>query len=199
MRLITVLAVSLTALCLVTGAAATPPSSEILVRSGSFTIDCGAFSLVETFTVEERDTLFFAADGTPERAALHFDYEGVITQSASGETFRDPGHFTIGIDFAGTPLDPSDDTIAIVGEVFQIVAPARGTILQDTGRLLALPAAIADAITIQQLDPGSFSGVYGRLRDAVRTVVAAGPHEAFFADDVEAVLCAALRGERSKR
>jgi hypothetical protein len=107
------------------------------------------------------------------------------------ETFE-RGHFTIRIDFAGTPLDARDDTIAIVGEVFEIVVPARGTILQDTGRLPALPAAIEDAVTIHQLDPGNFNRLYGRLRDAARAVVVAGPHDAYFAPDAEAALCSAL-------
>jgi hypothetical protein len=53
--------------------------------------------------------------------------------------------------------------------------------------LLALP------IGPRQLDPGNFNLIYGELLERLRALVVAGPHDAFFASDLQAMLCAGLQ------
>ena len=93
-------------------AAATPPAVEEFQDEVSFDIDCGTFLLHEDAVVKDRITTFFDKAGNPTRIQIHERFVGVIT-NPDGETFRDPGFFTIMIDLAGTPEDESDDTFTI--------------------------------------------------------------------------------------
>jgi hypothetical protein len=144
-------------------AAATPPTVEEVQSEQSFDIDCGTFLLHEDAVVEDRITTFFDKAGNPTRAQIHERFVGVIT-NPDGETFRDPGFFTVMIDLAGTPDDESDDTVSIAGMFYGITVPGVGIVAQDTGLLTQNPDG---------------------------SVVIHGPHEAFL-QGLEPLICPVL-------
>jgi hypothetical protein len=111
-------------------ASATPPSIETFHDEGSFLVaDCGTFQLTETFTVDGRVITFFNEQGDAVSESLLFNFAGVITNSASGNTYRDPGHLQ-----AVTDLTTGEGTV--VGLVFNTTVPGLGPVLHDTGRLI---------------------------------------------------------------
>ena len=111
-------------------ASARPPQREVVPGSGSLVLaDCGdGVLLTETFTEVHTFTTFFDASGNPVRVQTHENFDGVITNSASGNTYRDPGHWTIVEDLV-------NGTGTLHGEFYAIVAPGLGMIIQDTGRI----------------------------------------------------------------
>jgi hypothetical protein len=111
-------------------ASARPPQREVVRQSGSFLVaDCGGgVLLTETFTEVLTITTFFDASGNPIRVHLHENFDGVITNSASGNTYRDPGHWTL-------VEDVVNGTVTFHGEFFAIVAPGVGIVIQDTGTI----------------------------------------------------------------
>ena len=111
-------------------ASARPPQREVVRTSGSFLVaDCGGgVVLTETFNAVDTFTVFFDASGNPIRVQLVGNFDGVLTNSASGNTYRDPGHVM-------QVLDVVDGSVTFHGEFFAFVAPGVGIVVQDTGKL----------------------------------------------------------------
>ena len=128
-------------------ASARAPQREVFRFSGSVVVaDCGGgVTLTETFTDVNTFITFFDASGNPVRVDFHQNFDGVITNSASGNTYRDPGHVTI-------VFDVVDGSVTFRGEFFAIVAPGVGIVIQDTGTL----TFDADGNIIFQAGPHEF-------------------------------------------
>jgi hypothetical protein len=111
-------------------ASARAPQREVVRVSGEFLVeDCGGgVTLTETFNEVDTFTTFFDAAGNPIRVQFHQDFAGVITNSASGNIYRDPGHPTF-------VFDVVNGGVTVHGEFFAIVAPGVGIVLQDTGTI----------------------------------------------------------------
>jgi hypothetical protein len=110
-------------------ASAREPQREVVRQSDSFLVaDCGGgVLLTETFNLVSTITTFDAS-GNPIRVQVHENFVGVITNSASGNTYRDPGHWTL-------VEDVVNGTVTFHGEFFAIVAPGVGIVIQDTGTI----------------------------------------------------------------
>ena len=130
-RLLALTALALSSILLIAQpASATPPSVETFHDEGEFVFaDCGTFLLTETFTVDVRVTTFFNAQGDAVRATEHVTFVGVITNSASGNTYPDPGHLQ-------TVTDLTAGVGAVVGLVFLTPVPGLGPVLHDTGKVI---------------------------------------------------------------
>ena len=111
-------------------AGASQPQHLIVHLSGTFDpIDCGGgVVLTETFTEMDVINTFVDASGTPTRVQITAHFDGVITNSASGNTYRDPGHFEI-------VSDVVNNTVTFHGAFFALVAPGAGIVVQDTGTI----------------------------------------------------------------
>ena len=109
-------------------AAAVEPQRQVFTISGSFDVDdCGGgVLLTESFTEIQTVTVFFDASGNPVRVQIHVHFEGVITNSASGNTYRHSADFTV-------VEDVVDGTVTFHGLGFAIVAPGVGIVVQETG------------------------------------------------------------------
>jgi hypothetical protein len=114
-------------------AGASQPQHLIVHQSGTFDpIDCGGgVVLTETFTEMDVFNTFVDASGTPTRVQITVHFDGVITNSASGNTYRDPGHFEIVQDVVNSTVT----TVTFNGAFFAIVAPGAGIVVQDTGTI----------------------------------------------------------------
>jgi hypothetical protein len=130
-RLLILTALALSSILLIAQpAGATPPSVDTFHEEGEFELaDCGTFLLTETFTQDVRITTFFNAQGDAVRATEHVNFVGVITNSLSGNTYPDPGHFQRVID-----LTTGEETV--VGLVFLTPVPGLGPVLHDTGKVV---------------------------------------------------------------
>ena len=130
-RLLLLAALTLSSILLIVQpASATPPSVETFHEEGEFLFaDCDTFLLTETFTVDVRVTTFFNEQGDAVRAAINVNFVGVITNSASGNTYPDLGHHQIVED-----LTTGETTF--VGLVFMTPVPGLGPVLHDTGKVI---------------------------------------------------------------
>jgi hypothetical protein len=130
-RLLVLTALALSSILLIAQpASATPPFVETFHDEGELLFaDCGTFQLTETFTVDVRVTTFFNAQGDAVKATMHVNYVGVITNSASGNTYSNPRHLQI-----VTDLTTGETTI--VGLVFLTPVPGLGPVLHDTGKVI---------------------------------------------------------------
>ena len=133
-----VLFLSILSLTFAPAAGTAPPTVEKFHFELSFDIDCSTFLLHEDLSVDETATVFFDRAGNPTRQESHIQTVGVIT-NPDGETFSDPGHGTIFVDFAGTPDDGSDDTVRIAGLSFAITVPGIGIVAHETGLITFNP------------------------------------------------------------
>jgi len=130
-RLLVLTALALSSILLIAQpASATPPSVETFHDEGEFLLeDCGTFLLTETFTADVRVTTFFNSQGDAVRATEHVNYVGVITNSLSGNTYPDPGHFQV-----ITDLTTGETTI--VGLIINIRVPGLGPVALDVGKVI---------------------------------------------------------------
>jgi hypothetical protein len=130
-RLLLLAALALSSILLIVQpASATPPVVETFHEEGEFVFaDCDAFQLNETFTQDVRVTTFFNAQGDAVRVAIHVDFVGVITNSASGNTYPDLGHQQI-------VEDLTTGVTTFVGLVFMTPVPGLGPVLHDTGKVV---------------------------------------------------------------
>ena len=114
----------------VTTAFAAQPFVETFHNEGSFiAADCGSFLALEDFVEDIRVTTFFDNAGNPIRAQVHVNFNGVITNSVTGRTVSDPGHFTITIDL-------QEGTSTYAGLVFAITVPGEGIAVLDAGKVV---------------------------------------------------------------
>ena len=84
--------------------------------------------LTDTFTAVNTFTVFLDASGNPVRLQVRGNFDGVITNSASGNTYRDCADVTI-------VLDVADGSVTYHGKYVSIVAPGVGIVIQDTGTI----------------------------------------------------------------
>lgn len=112
-------------------ALAVPPTVETFVEQGEDEViaECDGFVLTEDFLETGTTRTFFNRQGDPVRALITVKFVGVITNSASGNTYRDPGYFSI-------IQDLRTGTETTVGLYFNIVVPGVGPVVADRGRIV---------------------------------------------------------------
>ena len=93
------------------------------------TVDCGTFEDQFTDFVEAVGTVYFDQSGEPVRIIIHWEHHSNDTNSVTGLTLHEHGHFTEAIDLlSGT------DTITGNEEVMN--RPGTGVVVQDVGKVV---------------------------------------------------------------
>lgn len=129
-RLFLFTGLTLLTLTSVTTVFAAKPFVETFHNEGSFVAaDCGSFLALEDFVEDIRVTTFFDNAGNAIQAQIHVNFNGVITNSVTGRTVRDPGHYTITIDL-------QEGTSTYTGLVFAITVPGEGIAVLDAGKVV---------------------------------------------------------------
>jgi len=115
-------------------ASAPTPEVDTFNDEGSFEIGpCpSGVTLVETYTENVVVITFFDQAGNPARLQVHFDYAGVVTNPATGQSVKDPAHGT-----RFTNL--TNGTRALVGLFYSTTVPGVGVEFHDVGRLVRDP------------------------------------------------------------
>jgi hypothetical protein len=110
-------------------AQAIPPTTEIFRDEGFITLpdfDCGSFTLHEEMISEDITVMtFYDQQGDVARQQIHIRFVGEITNSATGETFRD---------HAAVKLITKDDITTASGLSFNLVRRGQGAVMQLIGR-----------------------------------------------------------------
>ena len=113
-------------------AQADAPIKQTFVDAGFATlpdINCGSFTLREEL-VRERVTImtFLDSDGIPTRKEFHINFDGTLTRSDTGESFRD---HVAGVDL----LDPAtDELLESRGVKLNLHQPSEGNFALYAGR-----------------------------------------------------------------
>ena len=111
-------------------ASAVPPFRETFIDEGFFTlpdIDCSTFMLTEVMISEKvQTTTFFDKQGNTVKIATHANFFGVITNSETGETFRDHAAFT-------ETVNIPKGTTTVSGSSYHYVDAGRGQVYAEVG------------------------------------------------------------------
>lgn len=110
------------------------PQVEAFNEQDSFEIGpCpSGVTLVESYTLNVVAITFFDRAGDPVRLQVHFDYDGVVTDPATGETVKDPAHGTRFINL-------TNGARTLVGLFYSTTVPGVGVEFHDVGRVVRDP------------------------------------------------------------
>lgn len=113
------------------------PLKEVFVDQGIFTlpdIPCGSFTLTEVMDSESvMVTTFFDKAGDPAKVATRANFFGTITNSATGETFRDHASFT------ETENIPKGTT-TVNGVSYHYIVSGHGEVYAEIGHKISVTA-----------------------------------------------------------
>jgi hypothetical protein len=115
-------------------ASATTPLKETFVNEGIFTlpdIGCGTFTLHEEMVSERVQTTTYFKAGAPVKEATIANFFGEVTNSVTGETFRDHVAFT-------ETVNVPDGTITVSGSSYHFVKAGEGQIYAEVGHKIIL-------------------------------------------------------------
>jgi hypothetical protein len=111
-------------------ASAKAPLKETFVNEGIFTlpdIDCGTFMLTEVMDSESvQVTTFFDKAGDPIKVATRANFFGTITNSASGNTYRDHASFT-------ETINVPKGTTTVNGVSYHYTVAGQGQVFAEIG------------------------------------------------------------------
>jgi hypothetical protein len=111
------------------GASTQAPERFTISFTAPGTIDCGTFQDQFTDFFDGAGAYYFDSTGNPIRIVVHWEHHSNDTNSVTGLTLHEHGHFTETIDLlAGT------DTITGNEEIMN--RPGAGVVVQDVGKLV---------------------------------------------------------------
>ena len=79
-------------------------------------------------TVNATRTTFYDRDGTPIRVEVHVNWDGTVSNSVTGKTLCDPGHYK-------RVFDLKNGTVSAVGLVYGITIRGQGTGVFEVGKI----------------------------------------------------------------
>jgi hypothetical protein len=113
------------------------PVIEVFVDKGLFTlpdIPCGSFTLTEVMDSESvQVTTFFNNAGDPVKVATRANFFGTITNTATGDTFRDHASFTETVDIPA-------GTTTVNGVSYHYMVGGRGQVYAEIGHKISVTA-----------------------------------------------------------
>jgi hypothetical protein len=111
-------------------ASAKPPLKEVFVDEGWFTlpdIGCSGFTLTEVMDHEAITvTTFFDKAGDPVKIATRANFFGTITNTLTGDTFRDHASFTETVNLA-------KETTTVNGISYHYIVGGQGQVYAEIG------------------------------------------------------------------
>jgi hypothetical protein len=110
-------------------ASATAPERTAFSFSNPGVTDCGTFEDQFTDFFDAKAVTYFDSAGNPIRFVIHWEHHSNDTNSATGLTLHEHGHFTERID-----LVSGTDTITGNEEIMN--RPGTGVVVQDVGKVV---------------------------------------------------------------
>ena len=118
-------------------ASAKAPLKEVFVDEGWFTlpdIGCTGFTLIEVMDSEAITvTTFFNKAGDPVKVATRANFFGTITNTATGDTFRDHASFT-------ETIDVPKGTTTVNGISYHYIVGGQGQVYAEIGHKIMVTA-----------------------------------------------------------
>jgi hypothetical protein len=108
-------------------ASAVPPHRETVSFSHRGVVDCGTFKDRFTDFFDARGVEYFDSAGNLIRAVVHWEHHSNDTNSVTGLTLHEHGHFT-------ETVDVLTGTDTITGSVEIMNRPGTGVVVQDVGK-----------------------------------------------------------------
>ncbi|HZC52177.1 MAG TPA: hypothetical protein VE441_06740 [Mycobacterium sp.] len=110
-------------------AAAVEPDRVTFSFANSDVLDCGSFQDHYTDFFDASSVVFSNSTGAQTRVVIHWEHRSNDTNSVTGLTLHEHGHFTETIDLgAGTDTITGNEEIA--------TRPGTGVVVQDVGRVV---------------------------------------------------------------
>jgi hypothetical protein len=131
--ILTILAV-LTILTVIPASAAAPDIIRF-EEEFSYQVQCDGFTLDGAGMENYRVAIFYDKDGNPVRTQIQIQYNGTLTHSVTGESWRDP-------QYAMLQSDLLKGTDTFVGLIYRITVPGRGLVYIDAGRIVFSEAGV---------------------------------------------------------
>jgi hypothetical protein len=125
--ILTILAV-LTILTVIPASAARPDIIRF-EEEFSYQVQCDGFQLDGAGTDKYRVAVFYDQEGNPVRTQVQIRYDGTLTHSLTGQTWRDP-------QYAMVQSDLLKGTDTFVGLIYNITVPGTGLVYIDAGRIV---------------------------------------------------------------
>jgi hypothetical protein len=125
--ILTILAV-LTVLSVIPASAAAPDIFRF-EEEFSYQIQCDGFQLDGEGLDRVRVAVFYDQEGVPVRTQIQIRYDGTLTNSLTGQTWRDP-------QYAMLQSDLLKGTDTFVGLIYNITVPGSGLVYIDAGRIV---------------------------------------------------------------
>jgi hypothetical protein len=114
----------------VTTVLAAEPSVQTFHEEGTFVAaDCGNYLALETFAQNTKETTFFDQNGNPVKLQVNATFNGILTNSVTGQTLRDSAHYSVMIDL-------QTGAEANVGLLYGITVPGEGMAVLDAGKIV---------------------------------------------------------------
>ena len=116
-------------------ASATPPLKEVFRDEGWFTlpdIPCGGFTLTEEMNSESiHVTTYFNKAGDEIKQSIKANFFGTITNSVSGNTYRDHSTFT-------ETYDLVNGTTTVSGQSYHFIVKGPGQVFAEVGHKITV-------------------------------------------------------------
>jgi hypothetical protein len=94
-----------------------------------FVTDCGAFQVLDDFTIDGVITTFYDSAGNADYYRAHFTFRDFFYNSETGEGFTAINHSNPVFDL------PSDTEVTSSGLSYHVTVPGGGLLLLDAGRV----------------------------------------------------------------
>lgn len=118
-------------------------------RDEVLVFDCGNFDAIFVDDITGRVTTYFDKDGNPERFQAHFRFDGTVTHSVTGQSFRDQA----AVNSSGPwPPDNEEKDEAHMGVSVHITVPGEGLIALRVGRIVRDEEGIPIFVAGQNLE-----------------------------------------------
>lgn len=117
---------------IVTPVGAIPPEVETFEFHDVFVGDCGSFTFTLDDIITGRETLFFNSDGSIDRYQLHLMFQGTLTHSGTGQSYKDHASLF----YTGTPPWEGIDTDTRSGVLIHTTVPGHGVVVLRVGRVI---------------------------------------------------------------
>jgi hypothetical protein len=142
-------------------ASAAAPTKEVIKDEGLYAlsdINCRGFKLTEE-TVDETVTILTYTDsaGNVTAVTIKVNFFGVLTNSKTGETFRDHVSFTEHHDLV-------EGTVSLTGSTFHFVESGEGIVYSETGNKIIVEE---DGTVVFDAGPNDFGTSPAGICDAL--------------------------------
>lgn len=123
-------------------------------------VDCGNFNALFVDDISVKITTYFDKDSNPKRFQAHLNFDGTVTHSKTGQSFKD--HTVLNVT-GDLPFDEASE--ARRGVSAHITVPGKGVVVLRVGRIVTNENFIPIFVAGQSMDKDYYALVCEGLKD----------------------------------